>query len=72
METAGVGMLVAVAIRLIATGLPAWMILIGVALLFAACGVVAGAFALPLMTGCPRVYWDCWSRISCRRSRSTC
>ena len=38
METAGVGMLVAVAILLIATGLPAWMILIGVALLFAACG----------------------------------
>jgi TRAP-type mannitol/chloroaromatic compound transport system permease large subunit len=53
METAGVGMLVAVAILLIATGLPAWMILIGVALLFAACGVVAGAFALPLMTAMP-------------------
>jgi len=53
MQTAGIGMLVAVAVLLIATGLPAWWILIGVALLFAAGGVAAGAFGLPLLTAMP-------------------
>jgi tripartite ATP-independent transporter DctM subunit len=52
-ETAGIGMLVAVAVLLIATGLPAWWILIGVALMFAAGGVLAGAFGLPLLTAMP-------------------
>ena len=52
-ETAGIGMLVAVALLLIATGLPAWLVLIGVALLFAAGGMVAGVFALPLLTAMP-------------------
>ncbi len=52
-ETAGIGMLVAVALLLIVTGLPAWLVLIGVALLFAAGGMVAGAFALPLLTAMP-------------------
>jgi len=52
-ETAGVGMLVAVALLLIGTGLPAWLVLIGVALLFATGGVVAGVFALPLLTAMP-------------------
>ena len=53
METAGIGMLAAVAVLLIATGLPAWMVLIGVTLLSAAGGVIAGAFALPLLTAMP-------------------
>ena len=52
-ELAGVGMLAAVALLLIATGLPAWLVLIGVALLFAAGGMVAGVFALPLLTAMP-------------------
>ncbi len=52
-QTAGIGMLVAVAVLLIATGLPAWLILIGVAMLFAVGGVAVGAFALPLLTAMP-------------------
>jgi tripartite ATP-independent transporter DctM subunit len=52
-ETAGIGMLAAVAVLLIATGLPAWLVLIGVTLLFALGGIVAGVFALPLLTAMP-------------------
>jgi tripartite ATP-independent transporter DctM subunit len=52
-ETAGIGMLVTVALLLIVTGLPAWLVLIGVALLFAAGGMIAGVFALPLLTAMP-------------------
>lgn len=52
-ETAGIGMLIAVAVLLVATGLPAWMVLIGVALLFATGGLIAGAFTLPLLTAMP-------------------
>ena len=52
-ETAGIAMLVAVAVLLIATGLPAWQVLLGVALAFAAGGMAAGVFALPLLTAMP-------------------
>jgi tripartite ATP-independent transporter DctM subunit len=53
METAGAGMLAAVAVLLVVTGLPAWILLIGVALLFALLGVAAGTFTLPLLTAMP-------------------
>jgi TRAP-type mannitol/chloroaromatic compound transport system permease large subunit len=53
MEVAGVWMLVAVAVLMIATGLPAWMLLIGVALAASAGGIAAGAFTLPLLTAMP-------------------
>jgi tripartite ATP-independent transporter DctM subunit len=53
MEVAGVWMLVAVAVLMIATGLPAWMLLIGVALVASAGGIVAGVFTLPLLTAMP-------------------
>ena len=52
-ETAGIAMLAAVAVLLIATGLPAWQVLLGVALAFAAGGMAAGVFALPLLTAMP-------------------
>jgi TRAP-type mannitol/chloroaromatic compound transport system permease large subunit len=52
-ETAGMAMLVAVAVLLLVTGLPAWLVLLGVALTFAAGGVLAGVFALPLLTAMP-------------------
>ena len=52
-ETAGIAMLVTVAALLIATGLPAWQVLLGVALAFAAGGMAAGVFALPLLTAMP-------------------
>jgi tripartite ATP-independent transporter DctM subunit len=50
---AGVGMLVAVAVLLIATGLPAWVVLIGVASASAVAGIVGGVFALPILTAIP-------------------
>jgi len=53
MPTAGLFMLATVAILMIATGLPAWMLLIGVALLFSLGGLAAGAFTLPLLTAMP-------------------
>jgi len=53
METAGLWMLAAVAALILATGLPAWVLLAGVALGFAALGVAAGAIPLPLLTGVP-------------------
>ena len=52
-ETAGIAMLVAVAALLIATGLPAWQVLLGVAMAFAGGGMIAGVFALPLLTAMP-------------------
>ena len=52
-ETAGIGMLAAVAVLLVVTGLPAWLVLIGVAMIFAAGGMAAGVFALPLLTAMP-------------------
>lgn len=53
METAGFWMLASVAVVLIATGLPACMILIGVAVLFSALGIATGAFGYHLLTALP-------------------
>ena len=53
METAGVWMLVVVAAMMVTTGLPAWVLLIGVALLFAVVGVSVGIFTLPLLSAIP-------------------
>src|SRR5215813_1507315 len=53
METAGLWMLLSVAVALLATGLPAYAVLMGVASLFAAVGVLAGAIELPLLTALP-------------------
>lgn len=53
METAGFWMLGLVALTLIATGLPAFMALIGVAVLFAAIGVATGSFGYHLLTALP-------------------
>jgi tripartite ATP-independent transporter DctM subunit len=53
MATTGLWMLAAVAAVLIATGLPAWIVLIGVALAFSVGGLLAGAFTLPILTAVP-------------------
>ena len=53
MDAAGLWMLAAVAALILATGLPAWMLLIGVALAFAAIGVAVGKVPLSLLTGIP-------------------
>src|SRR5258706_1664541 len=53
MATAGVWMLVAVAALMVATGLPAWMMLIAIALAFSSAGVAVGAVPLPLLTSIP-------------------
>ncbi|HEV2547792.1 MAG TPA: TRAP transporter large permease subunit [Stellaceae bacterium] len=53
MEWAGFPMLAAVALGLVATGLPAFMVLIGVALFFAVLGLVAGALPYPVLTALP-------------------
>jgi tripartite ATP-independent transporter DctM subunit len=47
---AGVVMLAAVAVLLIATGLPAWIVLIAVAVISAVVGLVGGAFSLSILT----------------------
>src|SRR5262249_40462911 len=52
-ETAGLWMLVAVAIVMIATGLPSWIVLLGVALSFAAAGVAASAISWSILTAMP-------------------
>ncbi|HZZ93179.1 MAG TPA: TRAP transporter large permease subunit [Usitatibacter sp.] len=44
METGGLWMLAAVGIGMVATGLPAWIVLIGVSLAFATGGIAAGIF----------------------------
>jgi TRAP-type mannitol/chloroaromatic compound transport system permease large subunit len=49
----GLWMLITVAAVLVATGLPAWIVLIGVALAFAAGGVAMGALAMSLLTAMP-------------------
>jgi len=51
--TAGLWMLAAVGIVLIATGLPAWTVLLGVAAAFAAAGVALDVFTLPILTAAP-------------------
>ena len=53
METAGVWMLLAVGLLMAATGLPAWIVLIGVALASALVGLAAGAFAWQLLQALP-------------------
>ena len=53
METAGLWMLGTVALMMVATGLPAWVLLIGVALVSAVAGVGGGVFALPLLNALP-------------------
>lgn len=53
MATAGFWMLALVAVGLIATGLPAFIVLIGVSVLFAALGLAVGALTYPLLTALP-------------------
>jgi tripartite ATP-independent transporter DctM subunit len=53
METAGLWMLLCVAVAVMLSGLPAWMVLIGVALAFAAGGLWFGALTMPILTAVP-------------------
>jgi tripartite ATP-independent transporter DctM subunit len=53
METAGLWMLLAVAIVLLASGLPAYAVLMGVSALFAAVGLAVGALDYGLLTALP-------------------
>jgi TRAP-type mannitol/chloroaromatic compound transport system permease large subunit len=53
METAGVAMLAAVAVLLLATALPAWIVLIGVAFVASCAGIAAGVFSVSLLEGLP-------------------
>ena len=53
MIAAGFWMLALVAAMLVATGLPAFIVLIGVATLFAGLGLATGAIAYPLLTALP-------------------
>jgi tripartite ATP-independent transporter DctM subunit len=53
MATAGLWMLAAVATLMLATGLPAWMMLTGVALVFAVIGVATDIVPFPLLAAVP-------------------
>lgn len=53
MEISGLWMLIFAALLMIATGLPTWIALTGVALLFSLIGIAAGVFPLALMTALP-------------------
>jgi len=53
MPAAGLWMLALVAVGMIATGLPAFIVLIGVATLFAVVGIVMGALPYELLTALP-------------------
>jgi len=53
METAGLWMLLAVALVMVTTGLPAWIVLIGVAMISCMIGLVAGAFDVALLSALP-------------------
>ncbi|MFO1313820.1 MAG: TRAP transporter large permease subunit [Burkholderiales bacterium] len=53
MPLAGASMLVVLAVTLLATGLPSWVALIGVAMLYAAGGLIAGAFPASLLAAMP-------------------
>jgi TRAP-type mannitol/chloroaromatic compound transport system permease large subunit len=53
MATAGLWMLAAVAIAMALTGLPAWIVLVGVSLAGSAIGIAAGAFDVAFVTGLP-------------------
>ena len=50
---AGIGMLVAVALLLVVTGLPAWIVLIGVASISAVAGLAGDVFSFPILTAIP-------------------
>jgi TRAP-type mannitol/chloroaromatic compound transport system permease large subunit len=50
---AGVWMLLALGVLILATGLPVWALLIGVSSLFAALGLAAGAFDLQILQALP-------------------
>lgn len=53
MATAGLWMLLALAALMVATGLPSWLLLLGVSMAFAAFGVAAGVVPLSLLEGLP-------------------
>jgi tripartite ATP-independent transporter DctM subunit len=53
MGAAGLWMFALVAVLMIATGLPVWVLLIAVAMVFSLGGIAAGIFTLPLMTAVP-------------------
>ena len=53
MQSGGLWMLLAVAVALLGTGLPAFAVLMGVSVLFAAIGVAAGAIDFGLLTALP-------------------
>ncbi len=53
MAAMGLWMLACLALLLVVTGLPAWIVLIGVSLAFAAAGLAADVLALPLLTALP-------------------
>src|SRR5260370_23483881 len=53
MESAGLWMLLAVAVALLATGLPAFAVLMGVSAAFATAGVLLGGIEYPLLTALP-------------------
>ncbi len=53
METAGLWMLLAVALVMVTTGLPAWIVLIGVAMVSCIIGLTAGAFDFALLSALP-------------------
>jgi TRAP-type mannitol/chloroaromatic compound transport system permease large subunit len=52
-STGGLWMLAAVALLLVLTGLPAWIVLIGVAVIAAVVGVGTGVFGVDLLTALP-------------------
>jgi TRAP-type mannitol/chloroaromatic compound transport system permease large subunit len=72
METAGVWMLVAAAALIIATGLPAWMMLVGVALVYSLAGVILDVIPLALLSSIPHACWGPRTTICCRCCPSTC
>jgi tripartite ATP-independent transporter DctM subunit len=51
--SAGIWMLAGVGLLLVATGLPAWVVLIGVSLAFSVGGVALGVLSLPFLTAVP-------------------
>ena len=53
METGGLWMLAAVAVLMVATGLPAWLVLVGVSLAFAVGGVAFGVLDASLFAAIP-------------------
>lgn len=52
-ETLGLWMLVAVPVLLVATGLPAYIVLIGVSVVFASLGLATGVLTLAILTALP-------------------